>query len=128
MLFPQPLFWLALSSPQRYLVDAATNAKWQPPHSTRTNNFDFSLKGHGVNGFVYNSSLAVAGYNYCNMPHVTPSNYETPDLKMYSLEHVEVIHRHHKRTPYASNTFPREDRDWGCRYVITGGMQEEHPN
>lgn len=32
----------------------------------------------------------------------------------YSLEYVEVIHRHHKRTPYASNVFPKEDITWDC--------------
>jgi len=33
---------------------------------------------------------------------------------MYTLEYVEVIQRHHKRTPYASNTFFKEDVAWSC--------------
>jgi hypothetical protein len=32
----------------------------------------------------------------------------------YTLQYVEVIQRHHKRTPYASNTFFKEDVEWGC--------------
>ena len=32
----------------------------------------------------------------------------------YTLEYVEVIQRHHKRTPYASNTFFVEDIEWSC--------------
>jgi len=41
----------------------------------------------------------------------------------YKLEYVEVIHRHHKRTPYASNTFPVEDIEWSCNGlgVVHGG-------
>ena len=32
----------------------------------------------------------------------------------YTLEYVEVIQRHHKRTPYASNTFFKESVNWSC--------------
>jgi hypothetical protein len=32
----------------------------------------------------------------------------------YTLEYVEVIQRHHKRTPYSSNTFFVEDIEWSC--------------
>ena len=32
----------------------------------------------------------------------------------YTLEYVEVIQRHHKRTPYASNTFFKESVSWSC--------------
>lgn len=35
--------------------------------------------------------------------------------RQYTLQYVEVIHRHHKRTPYASNLFPAgEDLTWDC--------------
>ncbi|KAF2770115.1 phosphoglycerate mutase-like protein [Teratosphaeria nubilosa] len=47
------------------------------------------------------------------MPHVNPAIYVEADSS-YELEYVEVIHRHHKRTPYASNTFPREGYSWDC--------------
>lgn len=42
------------------------------------------------------------------MPHVRAREYKVPSDE-YSLCYVEVIQRHHKRTPYASNTFFRED-------------------
>lgn len=42
------------------------------------------------------------------MPHVRKSEYKPPACE-YSLKYVEVIQRHHKRTPYASNTFFKED-------------------
>lgn len=32
----------------------------------------------------------------------------------YKLQYVEVIQRHHKRTPYASNIFFKEDVEWTC--------------
>ena len=34
--------------------------------------------------------------------------------KGYTLQYVEVIHRHHKRTPYSSNMFFKEDIEWSC--------------
>ena len=53
-----------------------------------------------------------------NMPHVRPTEYIKPDDD-YTLEYVEIIQRHHKRTPYQSNTYPREDVEWDC-----GGLEE----
>ncbi|TFK19596.1 phosphoglycerate mutase-like protein [Coprinopsis marcescibilis] len=50
---------------------------------------------------------------WCNMPHVTPETYQTPPDN-FVLEYVEVIQRHHKRTPYSSNIFPKEDIEWNC--------------
>lgn len=46
------------------------------------------------------------------MPHVRAREYVVPDRDVYELEYVEVIQRHHKRSPYQSNTFPAEDREW----------------
>jgi hypothetical protein len=54
-----------------------------------------------------------ATYNWCNMPHVRCSEYPKVDSS-YKLQYVHVIHRHHKRTPYAANTFPRESYAWEC--------------
>lgn len=48
-----------------------------------------------------------------NMPHVRPSEYIKPSTA-YELVYVEVIQRHHKRTPYLSNTYPHEDIPWDC--------------
>lgn len=47
------------------------------------------------------------------MPHVRPSEYSKVD-SAYTLKYVHVIHRHHKRTPYAANTFPKESYKWDC--------------
>ncbi|MCJ1350198.1 MAG: hypothetical protein MMC33_000179 [Icmadophila ericetorum] len=47
------------------------------------------------------------------MPHVREQEYVRPG-RQYELEFVELIHRHHKRTPYASNTFPVESYAWDC--------------
>lgn len=58
-------------------------------------------------------------------------NFRSPG-KNYTLQYVEVIQRHHKRTPYASNTFFKEDVAWSCdkagatfgstRYVYRGSL------
>lgn len=42
-----------------------------------------------------------------------PLYFRTPP-KNYTLQYVEIIQRHHKRTPYASNTFFKEDIAWSC--------------
>ena len=47
------------------------------------------------------------------MPHVRRTEY-TKVNSSYALEYVEVIHRHHKRTPYAANAFPVETYPWYC--------------
>ncbi|KAF6760466.1 histidine phosphatase superfamily [Ephemerocybe angulata] len=51
--------------------------------------------------------------DWCNMPHVTLEAYITPPEE-YVLRYVEVIQRHHKRTPYGSNLFYDEDVEWDC--------------
>jgi 2-phosphoxylose phosphatase len=55
-------------------------------------------------------------YNYCNMAHVGSAGFATYPLppSNLSLHYVEIVQRHHKRTPYASNTFPHEDIPWSC--------------
>ncbi|KAL8866140.1 MAG: hypothetical protein Q9174_006473, partial [Haloplaca sp. 1 TL-2023] len=47
------------------------------------------------------------------MPHIRRAEYPQVNSS-YTLEYVEVIHRHHKRTPYAANTFPVETYPWYC--------------
>lgn len=59
-----------------------------------------------------NSELLSKKYNYCQMPHVNVNTYEIP--ANFSLKYVEVIHRHHKRTPYSSNMFPKVELDFDC--------------
>lgn len=71
------------------------------------------------NGF-YNGSYVplkdYGAYNFCNMPHVRKLEYIVPESG-FKLQYVEVIHRHHKRTPYQANTFPEEDTELSCSSV-----------
>lgn len=114
---PLPLLF---STPLVAGASAAAAPGWLPPYATNTNNLTFAVSGAGTNGFIYDSSSTPADseygvYNYCNMPHVRATEYVVPDQAAYQLEYVEVVQRHHKRSPYQSNTFPAEDHEWpGC--------------
>ncbi|KAK5196502.1 hypothetical protein LTR99_005290 [Exophiala xenobiotica] len=90
---------------------------WHTPNKTNINNLSFVVNGTGANGF-YNTSMtpataAYSTYNWCNMPHVRQEEY-VKAAQGYKMEYVELIHRHHKRTPYAANTFPHETYTWDC--------------
>ena len=90
------------------------SVKWYPPASTQVNNLETVINGTGIYGFIFNSSQGPLNtYNWCNMPHANTQTYRKADSS-YKLEYVELIHRHHKRTPYAANTFPRESYTWDC--------------
>lgn len=105
---------------------------WYRPNATTINNLTAVINGTGVFGFQFSavtpSDVPYQTYNWCNMPHVRPQEYTVLPSE-YKLEYVEVvcplslssaqslipqIHRHHKRTPYADNTFPRETYTWDC--------------
>ncbi|CAO2657274.1 Nn.00g034000.m01.CDS01 [Neocucurbitaria sp. VM-36] len=91
---------------------------WHAPKKSWVNDLGQVLNGTGTNGFVFSGSQLPKGvkygtYNWCNMPHVRKEEYPRAG-KEYELVYVEVIHRHHKRTPYASNTFPKESYGWQC--------------
>ncbi|KAK5019960.1 hypothetical protein LTR16_000005 [Cryomyces antarcticus] len=91
---------------------------WHPPVSSNINNLSTVINGSDIYGFIFSSSQNPAGvpygtYNWCNMPHVRASEYPRVNSS-FKLEYVEVIHRHHKRTPYAANTFPVEPYPWYC--------------
>ena len=97
---------------------SGSSLSWHPPNKTAINDLSTVINGTGVSGFIFNSSLTPTGipystYNWCNMPHVRGLEYPRA-AKGYKLEYVEVIHRHHKRTPYAANTFPHESYSWNC--------------
>lgn len=113
-------------------VDVDLN--WYAPNATAINNLTQVIEGSGVYGFIYNSSVTPAeqygDYNWCNMPHVRATEYKKASPE-YSLQYVEVvsfphpiepvsspnalqIHRHHKRTVYAANSFPVESYGWDC--------------
>jgi acid phosphatase len=61
-------------------------------------------------------------YNYCNMPHVNNVTYRNVSSE-YELVYVELIHRHHKRTAYASNLLPGDTKESYMHYpqITTGG-------
>ncbi|KAK3321494.1 histidine acid phosphatase [Cercophora scortea] len=90
---------------------------WHAPAQTQLNNLTAVLTTEGVPGFFYNSSDAPDGkygaYTFCNMPHVRRAEYVVAPSE-YELVFVEVLHRHHKRTPYASTSFPIEPYTWDC--------------
>jgi 2-phosphoxylose phosphatase len=95
----------------------AANLAWYAPNTTAITNLTTVLNGTGVFGFIFNTSNTpdheYGIYNWCNMPHVRRQEYPVPSAD-YRLKYVEIIHRHHKRTPYASNAFPIEPYPWNC--------------
>ncbi|KAJ7043142.1 phosphoglycerate mutase-like protein [Mycena alexandri] len=99
-----------------WVAIARATVVYYPPAQSNINNLTFVLTGTGAPG-IFNSSTTpdknYGEYNWCNMPHVRTREYKTLS-KEYTLEYVEIIQRHHKRTPYASNTFFKEDITWSC--------------
>ncbi|CAK9781535.1 unnamed protein product [Cutaneotrichosporon oleaginosum] len=95
---------------------AANTAKHYPPSPDTWANLTWALTGPGAPG-IYNSSHTPDSqygmYNWCNMPHVRAQEYVVPGDE-YELVYVEAVQRHHKRTPYASNTLFHEDASWDC--------------
>lgn len=118
---------------------------WHAPLPSQISNLSSVINGTGVWGFVFDSSFPSLSfnnttdtttttsnysasisststyngeyYNWCNMPHIHPSTYPTVSPSRYRVRYVEVIQRHHKRTPYASNLLPLElddDSIWNC--------------
>ena len=95
----------------------SSGQEWHAPTEWEVNDLDKALNSEGTYGFIFNSSKTpdsrYGTYNYCNMPHVRSREYVKPDDE-YELQYVELVHRHHKRTPYASNAFPVEPYQWNC--------------
>jgi 2-phosphoxylose phosphatase len=115
---------LLLLSSSAQLVTAQCNADapevdltWHAPNSTVINNLTAVVNGSGIYGFQFTAqtqnNVPYSRYNWCNMPHVRPQEYIKASSD-YELVYVEVIQRHHKRTPYADNTFPHETYEWTC--------------
>ncbi|GJJ08539.1 hypothetical protein Clacol_002757 [Clathrus columnatus] len=57
-------------------------------------------------------------YNYCNAPHVNAAHYTLPPTKDVELVYMNVMIRHHKRTP--DNLYPDENSlnppaGWDCK-------------
>ncbi|EMC97062.1 hypothetical protein BAUCODRAFT_69223 [Baudoinia panamericana UAMH 10762] len=88
---------------------------WHPPIKSDINTLSTAINGTGVYGFVFNTSQGPLNtYDWCNMPHTNVQTYPKVNDSSYQLQYVEVLHRHHKRTPYAANTFPVENYPWYC--------------
>ncbi|KIR59042.1 hypothetical protein I314_05026 [Cryptococcus bacillisporus CA1873] len=83
-------------------MDALTH---YPPAKTSNTQLDQVLNGSGAPGIYSTSTTPDSRYGEHNCQK---QEYKVPS-KEYELEYVEVIQRHHKRTPYASNTFSKED-------------------
>ena len=61
-----------------------------------------------------NTSAFISSNNETSGEVVLLVSYIRAPHKNYTLQYVEIIQRHHKRTPYASNTFFKEDIAWSC--------------
>lgn len=99
-------------------VSSTVDLAWYPPKNISVGSLASAINGTGIYGFIFSSSqtpssLPYSTYNWCNMPHVRREEYVKPSSE-YRLQYVELIHRHHKRTPYAANTFPVESYPWYC--------------
>lgn len=73
---------------------AGISTQWYKPAQSNINDLDSAAHGHGVYGFIYNSSITPHGdygaYNWCNMPHVRRTEYVVPP-KEYELQYVELV-------------------------------------
>ena len=87
---------------------SAISTAWYPPNASFINDLTVVVNGTKIAGLDFNTT-----FNFCNIPHVRATEYVVPPAK-YTLRYVEVIQRHHKRTPYAANTFPYETYPWYC--------------
>ena len=96
-------------------TNATVDLDWHAPVKSNINSLKSAINGTGIYGYVFNSSVApLDNYNWCNMPHTNPVSYPRVTDSSYKLQYVEVLHRHHKRTPYAADTFPVENYPWYC--------------
>ncbi|KAM3450399.1 hypothetical protein NHJ6243_009805 [Beauveria neobassiana] len=110
-------YFLGCGTPLHSVWAAEVDAKWYAPSKNQINDLETVPTATGVYGFIFNSSQTPDNdygvYNWCNMPHVRRTEYVRPSAE-YELKYVELIHRHHKRTPYSSNAFPEESYHWNC--------------
>ncbi|PHH84708.1 hypothetical protein CDD83_1512 [Cordyceps sp. RAO-2017] len=95
---------------------ALADVKWYAPAQADASNLMKALHSSGNHGSVYDAAPASQRRgcdNWCDMPHVRRHDYPQAAPE-FELQYVELIHRHHKRTPYASNGFPVEPYSWDC--------------
>lgn len=74
---------------------ATVDLNWYPPNSSQLNGLETIINGTGTYGVIFNSSVTPPGaspqtVNYCNMPHISATNYPTA-LGGYKLEYVELV-------------------------------------
>ncbi|KAK4934068.1 hypothetical protein LTR66_015745, partial [Elasticomyces elasticus] len=110
--------WVRAQDSSCSAASSQLDVSWHAPNTTEIYELSTVINGTGIYGYIFNSSTNPAGtpyytYNWCNMPHVRRQEYVVPPSD-FELTYLEVIHRHHKRTPYASNTFPVENYPWTC--------------
>lgn len=84
------LAWIHLATAQNSNIDLG----WHAPRKSWINDLGQVLNGTGTNGFGFNGSQLPTGtpygtYNWCNMPHVRPQEYERASEE-YGLQYVEV--------------------------------------
>lgn len=107
-------YTLATDGQERCAGGHNSSLAWYPPAKNPINDLRHTINGTGTDEFIFSDSKASGNVlNWCNMPHTNVQTYVKPSQD-YKLEYVEVIQRHHKRTPYASNTFPEEGYSWYC--------------
>ncbi|KAI1823911.1 histidine acid phosphatase family protein [Xylaria intraflava] len=106
--------WI-LSALARIGSGDGVDLSWYPPRESVVNDLSAALHGRGTDGIRFDDGGVRDGdgVNWCDMPRVTLGDYVVAPLG-FELRYVEVIQRHHKRTPYASNGFPVEQYRWDC--------------
>lgn len=73
--------------------NVTVDLNWHAPNATQVNSLASAINGTGVYGFIFNSSVTMGdygNYNWCNMPHVRPQEYQRAP-KGYELEYVELV-------------------------------------
>ncbi|KAF8552843.1 phosphoglycerate mutase-like protein [Imleria badia] len=108
-------------SEPNYIIPGAGRyapSRCQRPNALASVKFDHTV----YHGGIYNSSFTPSHqpwntYNYCNAPHVNSQHYTEPEDPAATLEYLNVVIRHHKRTP--DNLYPDERplnpiSGWNC--------------
>ncbi|KAI0071352.1 phosphoglycerate mutase-like protein [Panus rudis PR-1116 ss-1] len=100
-------FLVALPLARLKAQDISSGSSAGDPLATSGGVYDSS---HTPSNFPWNT------YNYCNAPHVNTKHYTLPPVKGAKLVYLNMVMRHHKRTP--DNLYPKENElnsvPWNC--------------
>ncbi|KDQ50599.1 hypothetical protein JAAARDRAFT_41911 [Jaapia argillacea MUCL 33604] len=106
-----------------------------PGHAQEYFSSSPSLNAASLGG-IYNSSSAPSNlpwnsYNYCNAPHVNAQHYVEPEHEGVRLVYLNVMMRHHKRTP--DNLYPNENSlnpssGWDCSSFLQYSYGDSDPS